>query len=116
MDFKFGSYNQVQSRLFLAQSWDVIHEALNDEAMARKVYEFIEGRRVVQLEVKTNSDLAKLKQKEIHDLGVKHHAFEPGDLVILYDHRSTNKKLHPAYRGPFEITDYSSDYSKSFKL
>jgi hypothetical protein len=29
--------------------------------MARKVYEFIEGRRVVQLEVKTNSDLAKLK-------------------------------------------------------
>ena len=84
--------------------------------MARKVYEFIEGRKVVQLEVKTNSDLAKLKQKEIHDLRVKHHAFEPGDLVMLYDHGSANKKLYPAYRGPFEIADYGSDYGKSFKL
>jgi hypothetical protein len=116
VDFKFRSYNQVQLRLFLAQPWDVIHKALSDETMARKVYEFIEGRRVVQLDVKTNSDLVKLKQKEIHDLGVKHYAFEPGDLVILYDHGSANKKLHPAYRGPFEIADYSGDYGKSFKL
>jgi hypothetical protein len=61
VDFKFGSYNQVQSRLFLTQPWGDIHKALSDETMARKVYEFIEGRRVIQLEVKTNSDLAKLK-------------------------------------------------------
>jgi hypothetical protein len=45
----------------LAQPWDTIHKALSDEIMARKVYEFIEGRRVIQLEVKTNSDLVKLK-------------------------------------------------------
>jgi hypothetical protein len=84
--------------------------------MARKVYEFIEIRGVIQLEVKSNSDLVKLEQKEMHDLGVKHHSFEPGDLVMLYDHGSANKKLHPAYRGPFEVTGYSGDYGKSFKL
>ena len=84
--------------------------------MARKVYEFIEGRRVIQLEVKTNSDLVKLKQKEIYNLRVKYYTFKPSNLVILYDYRSTNKKLYPTYQGPFEITNYSSDYSKSFKL
>ena len=116
IDFKFGSFNQVQSRLFLAQPWEEVHKALSDETIARKVYEFIEMRGVIQLEVKSNSDLVKLKQKEIHDLGVKHHSFEPGDLVMLYDHGSANKKLHPAYRGPFEVAGYSSDYGKSFKL
>jgi hypothetical protein len=116
VDFKFRSFNQVQSCLFLTQPWEEVHKALSDETMARKVYEFIEMRGVIQLEVKSNSDLVKVKQKEMHDLGVKHYSFEPGDLVMLYDHRSANKKLHPAYRGPFEISEFGGDYGKSFKL
>jgi hypothetical protein len=84
--------------------------------MARKVYKFIKIHSVIRLDVKSNSDLTKIKQKEAYDLGVKYYQFKLTDLVMLYNHSVASKKLHPAYCSPFKIIDFSRDFRKSFKL
>jgi hypothetical protein len=63
-----------------------------------------------------NSDHRKSIEKERHDLGVNQVNYTPGQLVMLYDHKSAKKKLHPAYRGPFRIALFARDHKHTFHL
>ncbi|KAI0995583.1 hypothetical protein K3495_g12596 [Podosphaera aphanis] len=63
------------------------------------------------------SDLVKDKAAQRHDLGVKaNYRFNPGDMVMLYDHRESGKKLRASWRDPFFVSGYGGDMGRSYTL
>jgi transposase InsO family protein len=70
----------------------------------------------VREKVKRASRYQKSIQKSRYDRGLKERKFTPGQLVLLYDHKSAGKKLRPSWRGPFVITGYGGEHEKSYTL
>ncbi|POS82839.1 hypothetical protein EPUL_005066, partial [Erysiphe pulchra] len=65
---------------------------------------FLEERSKIQDKVLERSNLAKDRTAEKYDLRIRRpENFNPGDLVMLFDHRQSGKKLLPTWRGPFVI-------------
>ncbi|KAI0997844.1 hypothetical protein K3495_g10345 [Podosphaera aphanis] len=74
----------------------------NDDEHCCKVIDFI---------------LCRTLTRRKHDLGVRaNYKFKPGDMVMLYDHRESGKKLRSTWRGPFIITSFGEDMGKSYTL
>ncbi|POS82413.1 hypothetical protein EPUL_005317, partial [Erysiphe pulchra] len=56
-------------------------------------------------------------QKDRHDLGISRViSYNPGDLVMLYDHSAAKRKLCPLYRGPFVVSGSGGDHENSYVL
>ncbi|KAI1007077.1 hypothetical protein K3495_g1140 [Podosphaera aphanis] len=62
------------------------------------------------------SEIARERQKERFDRGVRQRLFYPGQLVKLCDSASAKKKLRLSQRGPFIVTGPSRDHDKSYKV
>ncbi|RKF58573.1 hypothetical protein OnM2_066068 [Erysiphe neolycopersici] len=78
---------------------------------------FILNRTQRQRKVLDSSDLAKDKSFQRHELGIRaNYQFNPGDMVMLYDHKESGKKLRATWRGPFIITGYGGDMKRSYTL
>ncbi|POS82013.1 hypothetical protein EPUL_006779, partial [Erysiphe pulchra] len=88
-----------------------------DDEHCCKAIDFILSRTQKRRKVLDASDLAKDKSAQKHDLGIRvNHKFNPGNLVMLYDHRESGKKLRATWRGPFIITGFGGDTGRSYTL
>ncbi|KHJ34314.1 hypothetical protein EV44_g3764 [Erysiphe necator] len=88
-----------------------------DDEHCCTVINFILNRTQRQRNVLDASDLAKDKTSQRHDLGIKaNYQFNPGNMVMLYDHKESGKKLRATWRGPFIITGYGGDMHRSYTL
>jgi hypothetical protein len=81
------------------------------------VVDFIIQRSAIQRRAFRSSEYVKDCKKERHDLGVHgEEHYVPGDLLMLFDHRSAGLKLRPAWRGPFVITGLGGNKERSYTL
>ncbi|KAI1006688.1 hypothetical protein K3495_g1530 [Podosphaera aphanis] len=87
---------------------------LDEEEHRNRVVDYVKNRANTQRIALERSDHAKIRASERHDLGIRGTVrYDPGDLVMLYDHRQAGKKLRPSWRGPFVITGFGGDMGKS---
>ncbi|KAI0996529.1 hypothetical protein K3495_g11650 [Podosphaera aphanis] len=87
----------------------------NDDQHCCKVIDLILSRTLTRRKVLDMSDLAKDKSAQKHDLGVRaNFKLNPGDMVMLYNHRESCKKLRATWRGPFIVTGVGGDMGKSY--
>jgi hypothetical protein len=89
---------------------------MDDDTMREAVFEFMIKRIDRARKINDRSEHVKDLQKERYDKGVVEYRHKIGSYVMLYDVKSAKKKLHPAYRGPFVVSGFAGDHSKSYKL
>ncbi|KAI0996284.1 hypothetical protein K3495_g11896 [Podosphaera aphanis] len=71
----------------------------------------------VRRETLGRSDGRKDLKAQIHDIGVRAtQEYNPGDLVMLFDHREAGKKLRPSWRGPFVVVGLGGEMGKLYCL
>lgn len=81
------------------------------------IIDFISRRNEARRETLGRSDRRKDLKAQIHDIGVRAtQEYNPGDLVMLFDHREAGKKLRPSWRGPFVVVGLGGDMGKSYCL
>ncbi|POS87077.1 hypothetical protein EPUL_000421, partial [Erysiphe pulchra] len=74
------------------------------------ILEFVYQRTHCRQEAQRGSEHAMDIAAQKHDLGINSPAsFNPGDLLLLFHHRQSGKKMRPSWRGPFVVTGYGSD-------
>ncbi|KAI0997733.1 hypothetical protein K3495_g10457 [Podosphaera aphanis] len=75
------------------------------EEHSDKVIDYITNRTNRQTLTLQRSNRAKDRSADRHDLGIRGEiSYAPGELVMLFDHRQSGKKLRPSWRGPFVVT------------
>ncbi|RKF54269.1 hypothetical protein OnM2_099002 [Erysiphe neolycopersici] len=68
----------------------------------------------IQTEALEHFDPMKDKAAERHNLGIKGNCtYSPGEMVMLYGHRQSGRKLRPNWRGPFVVTGFGGSMGKS---
>ncbi|RKF60729.1 hypothetical protein OnM2_048076 [Erysiphe neolycopersici] len=88
-----------------------------EDEHTKTVINFMLRRYELRREVLGRSDRRKDLTAQKHDLGVRvTQEYNPGYLVMLYDHREAGKKLRPSWRGPFVIVGFGGDMGKSYHL
>ncbi|KAI1002345.1 hypothetical protein K3495_g5856 [Podosphaera aphanis] len=89
----------------------------NDEIHGDMVIDFIIKRDEVRRKALVRSDDNRERTKERDDLGVRaQHTYTPAQLVMLWDAKTAGKRLRAAWRGPFVVTEFGGDVSKSYTI
>ncbi|POS81989.1 hypothetical protein EPUL_006423, partial [Erysiphe pulchra] len=96
---------------------DVSSVVLEDDEHSNKVIEFLANRMHVYDEVLERSELRKEMIASKYDSGViSQRSYNPGDMVMLFDHQQAGKKLRPSWRGPFVVKGFGGDMGRSYTL
>ncbi|POS82348.1 hypothetical protein EPUL_005422, partial [Erysiphe pulchra] len=103
--------------LVAALKADLSRAFLEDDEHLDLVIKYVQERSNIQDKVLERSNIVKERTAEKYNLGIRRpENFNPGDLVMLFDHRQSGKKLLPTWRGPFVINGFGGDMGKSYEI
>ncbi|RKF80182.1 hypothetical protein GcC1_039049 [Golovinomyces cichoracearum] len=88
-----------------------------EDEHVKGVIDFMLQRNEIRRKILGRSDRRKDQKAQKHDTGLQAtQEYNPGDLVMLFDHRESGKKLRPSWRGPFVVVGFGGDMGKSYCL
>ncbi|KAI0996301.1 hypothetical protein K3495_g11880, partial [Podosphaera aphanis] len=106
-----------RKHLASAMGADISSVIFEEDQHSDRVVEFCANRVKLREEALERSNLKKTYSANKYDLGVNSlRNYSPGDMVMLFDHQQSGKKLRPSWRGPFVINGYGGDLNKSYTL
>ncbi|POS86061.1 hypothetical protein EPUL_002468 [Erysiphe pulchra] len=110
----FPNYQREVLSVVIKEQNDIL---LGEYEHMKAVINFMLRRNEIKREVLGRSDRRKDQKAQQHDIGVRAtQSYNPGDLVMLFDHREAGKKLRPSWRGPFVVVGFGRNMGKSYRL